>query len=152
MQVTLLWKSPLVLSLVLCSVQRSHQRAVFGPDSGKTASQEKDLGSESQVAQSCPTLCNPMDCSLPGSSVRGIFQARLLEWVAISFSRRIWKVRPYLWQHYPIQVCFTLSKIFAAKTAIFKLVGKTGIWLFTYQKLFKKFLPKGHKSISTEYP
>ena len=41
----------------------------------------------SEVAQSCPTLCDPMDCSLPGSSVHGIFQARVLEWVAISFSR-----------------------------------------------------------------
>ena len=38
-------------------------------------------------AQSCPTLCNPMDCSPPGSSVHGILQARVLEWVAISFSR-----------------------------------------------------------------
>ena len=36
--------------------------------------------------QSCPTLSDPMDCSLPGSSVHGIFQARVLEWVAISFS------------------------------------------------------------------
>ena len=43
--------------------------------------------SESDVAQSCPTLCDPMDCSLPRSSVHGIFQARVLEWVAISFSR-----------------------------------------------------------------
>ena len=43
--------------------------------------------SESEVAQSCPTLCDPMDCSPPGSSVRGILQARILEWVAISFSR-----------------------------------------------------------------
>ena len=42
--------------------------------------------SESEVTQSCPTLCNPMDCSLSGSSVHGIFQARVLEWVAISFS------------------------------------------------------------------
>ena len=42
----------------------------------------------SEVAQSCPTLCDPTDCSLPGSSVHGIFQARILEWVAISFSRR----------------------------------------------------------------
>ena len=41
---------------------------------------------ESEVAQSCPTLCDPMDCSLPGSSVCGIFQARVLEWVAIAFS------------------------------------------------------------------
>ena len=38
--------------------------------------------------QSCPTLCNPMDCSLPGFSVHGILQARTLEWVAISFSNR----------------------------------------------------------------
>ena len=38
----------------------------------------------SEVAQSCPTLCNPMDCSLPGSSIHGIFQAKILEWVAIS--------------------------------------------------------------------
>ena len=45
------------------------------------------LTNEIEVAQSCPTLCNPMDCSLPGFSVHGIFQARVLEWVAISFSR-----------------------------------------------------------------
>ena len=43
--------------------------------------------SESEVAQSCLTLCDPMDCSLPGSSIHGIFQARVLEWVAISFFR-----------------------------------------------------------------
>ena len=42
--------------------------------------------SESEVAQSCPTLSDPMDCSLPGSSVHGIFQARVLEWGAIAFS------------------------------------------------------------------
>ena len=41
----------------------------------------------SSVAQSCLTLCNPMDCSPPGFSVHGIFQARILEWVAISYSR-----------------------------------------------------------------
>ena len=39
------------------------------------------------VAQSCPTLCDPMDCSLPGSAVHGILQARILEWFAISFFR-----------------------------------------------------------------
>jgi len=43
--------------------------------------------SESEVAQSCPTLWDPIDCNLPGSSVHGIFQARILEWVSISFSR-----------------------------------------------------------------
>ena len=42
--------------------------------------------SENEVTQSCPTLNNPMDCSLPGSSIHGIFQARVLEWGAIAFS------------------------------------------------------------------
>ena len=41
---------------------------------------------QSEIAQSCPTLSDPMDCSLPGSSTHGIFQARVLEWVAVAFS------------------------------------------------------------------
>ena len=49
--------------------------------------------SESEVAQSCPTLCDPIDCSLPGFFIHGIFQARVLEWVAIAFSAS----RPYHW-------------------------------------------------------
>ena len=44
------------------------------------------MKSESEVAQSCPTLSDPVDCSLPGSSIHGIFQARVLEWGAIAFS------------------------------------------------------------------
>ena len=44
-------------------------------------------GKESEVAQLCPTFLDPRDCSLPGSSVHGIFQARVLEWVATAFSR-----------------------------------------------------------------
>ena len=47
--------------------------------------------SESEVAKSCPTLRDPMDCSPPGSSIHGIFQARILEWVAIVFSERRYK-------------------------------------------------------------
>ena len=46
----------------------------------------------SEVAQACPILCDPMDCSLPGSSVHRIFQARVLAWVVISFSRHASKV------------------------------------------------------------
>jgi len=42
--------------------------------------------SENEVAQSCPTLRDPMDCSLPGSSVHGIFQAKVLEWSAIVYA------------------------------------------------------------------
>ena len=48
---------------------------------------QDSVKSKSKVAQSCLTLCNPVDCSLQGSSVHGIFQARVLEWVATSFSR-----------------------------------------------------------------
>ena len=51
------------------------------------ATREAPVKCESEVAQSCPSLCDPMDCSLPHSSIHGIFQARVLEWVAISFSR-----------------------------------------------------------------
>ena len=50
--------------------------------------------SESEVAQSCPTLRDSMDCSLPGSSIHGIFQARVLEWGAIAFSDT------HLYRHY----------------------------------------------------
>ena len=48
-----------------------------------TTFKERLSESESEVAQSCPTLRNPMDCSPPGSSIRGILQARILEWIAI---------------------------------------------------------------------
>ena len=47
-----------------------------------------EVKGESEVAQSCLTLRDPMDCSLPGSSVHGIFQARVLEWGAIAFSEK----------------------------------------------------------------
>ena len=49
------------------------------------------------VAQLCPTLCDPMDCSPPGSSVHGILQARILEWVAISSSRESSQPRDWIW-------------------------------------------------------
>ena len=58
--------------------------------------------SESEVAQSCPTLCNLMDCSLPGSSVHGVFQGRVLEWFAISFSRGSSQPKDRTWC--PLQV------------------------------------------------
>ena len=52
---------------------------------------------QSEVSQLCPTLCDPMDCSLPCSSIHGIFQARVLEWVAISFSRGSSWPRDWTW-------------------------------------------------------
>ena len=53
--------------------------------------------SEREVAQSCLTLSDSMDCSLPGSSVRGIFQARVLEWGAIAFSNPKYKLAENLY-------------------------------------------------------
>ena len=57
--------------------------------------------SESEVAQSCPTPSDPMDCSLPGSSIHGIFQARVLEWVAIAFSRNCTKMKYFNFSNCP---------------------------------------------------
>ena len=50
-------------------------------------SEFEEVSEWSEVTQSCPTLCHPVDCSPPGSPIHGILQARILEWVAISFSR-----------------------------------------------------------------
>ena len=68
--------------------------------------------SESEVAQSCPTLSDPMDCSLPGSSIHGIFQARVLEWGAIAFSD-VSRLPLSLFQHY--QVIQTILLIISMK-------------------------------------
>ena len=54
----------------------------------RTSSNEKYTGAAAKSLQSCPTLCDPMDCSLPGFSIHGILQARTLEWVAIKYTRR----------------------------------------------------------------
>ena len=56
-------------------------------DLDKSMPKRRERKRENDVTQSCPTLCDPKDRSLPGSSTHGIFQARVLEWVAISFSR-----------------------------------------------------------------
>ena len=63
----------------------------------------------SEVAQSCPTLGNPMDCSLPGSSIHGIFQARVLEWGAIAFSRRSSRPRDWTRLQHCRQTLYHLS-------------------------------------------
>ena len=66
------------------------------------------MKSESEVAQSCLALCDPMDCSLPGSTIHGIFQARILEWVAISFSRKSSHPRKWTWVSHIVGRCFTI--------------------------------------------
>ena len=67
--------------------------------------------SESEVAQSCPTLRDPMDCSPPGSSIHGIFQARVLEWGAIAFSTHV----------YPVPTKFSVPCIMKVKVLVTQL-------------------------------
>ena len=60
------------------------------------------------VAQLCPTFCDPTDCSPPGSSVHGILQARILEWVAISFSRDSSQLKDQTWVSHTAGRFFTI--------------------------------------------
>ena len=90
-------------SLQSCPTVRSHRwqptrlrRSWDSPDKNTGVGchvlvQCMKVKSESEVAQSCPTLSDPMDCSPPGSSIHGIFQARVLEWGAIAFSRQMYE-------------------------------------------------------------
>ena len=66
--------------------------------------------SESLVTQLCPTFCDPMDCRLPGSSFHGLFQAGVLEWVAISFSRGSRRHRDQTWVSHIVGRHFTTCK------------------------------------------
>ena len=80
-----------------------------------------NLSEWSEVAQSCPTLCDPIDCSLPGSSIHGIFQARILEWVAISFSRRSSQPRDWTWVSHIVGRCFTETLLCQQRSVYSKL-------------------------------
>ena len=66
---------------------------------------------EGEVSQSCPTLCGPVDCSLPGSSVHGILQARILEWLAISFSRGSSQPRDRTWVSCVAYITFPVCRL-----------------------------------------
>ena len=78
------------------------------------------LKSESEVAQLCPTLSDPMDCSLPGFSVHGIFQARVLEWGAIAFSNSLeylaTKFKIYLSKHGRVTEQYSILSYFILST------------------------------------
>ena len=84
--------------------------------------------SESEVAQWCLTLCDPMDCSPPGSSIHGIFQARVLEWGAIAFSKKLLLLSLiffYLLQSFPI----TQSLCRHSSNLINSILNMTQEWL-----------------------
>ena len=81
-----LWTSGASCSLASLPL-RIHNPLLFCPELSLISSRIPEGFRVSEVAQSCLTLCDPMDCSIPVSSTHGIFQARVLEWIAISFSR-----------------------------------------------------------------
>ena len=92
--------------------------------------------SESEVAQSCPTLSDPKDCSLPGSSIHGIFQARILEWGAIAFSHNVYPSPKKLWKW---QVLLT----FVATCCNLQLAtcwGFEGIWTLLHCRVHCVYL------------
>ena len=72
---------------------------------------QREREREREVAQSCPTLCDLMDCSLPGSSVHGIFQARVLEWIAVPFSKESSRPRDRTWVSHIVDRCCTVCDL-----------------------------------------
>ena len=103
------------------------------------------------VKVKCPTLCNPINCSLPGSSVHGIFQARVLEWVAISFSRGSSQPRDQTQVSCIIGRCFTVSAtrevipylLFPVRSLHFFLTT-----LLTEQsRVISRFIPTHHLTV-----
>ena len=83
--------------------------------------------SESEVTQLCLTLSNPMDCSLPGSSIHGIFQARVLEWVAIPFSSQVIYIYLNLWSCLQAENCLMILWLLRIIILIIKLKQYTGV-------------------------
>ena len=89
--------------------------------------QSMKVKSESEVAQSCPTLSNTMDYSLPGSSIHGISQARVLEWGAIAFSEEVWRrCQNYWWD---FQWAFNSCKS-EARVSLFLYLYKMKLTMF----------------------
>ena len=93
--------------------------------------------SESEVAQLCLTLSNPMDCSLPGSSVHGIFQARVLEWGAIAFSGFSW-----LAASKSLNLSFFLILLFLYKFTV--LIKKPEVLTTLFELLVTVLIPRIH--------
>ena len=103
--------------------------------------------SESEVAQLCPTLSNPMDCSLPGSSIHGIFLAGVLEWGAIAFSEERARKLFFLTRKETERTyCFTTvgDQTCSLLESLLKVVCKSFIFIFFWPEL-KKFTYKEGK-------
>ena len=97
--------------------------------------------SESEVAQSCQTLCDAMDCSLPGSSVHGISQARVLEWGAIAFSNQS-GLLPYNFvscSQAPVDPTTLMASCPPSVDSVFQAALRYGISILKKKYFYKKF-------------
>ena len=97
------------------------------------------FGKVREIAQLCLTLCNLMDCSLPGSSVHGIFQARILEWVSISFSRGSSLSRDWTWVSCTAGRFFTVWAIREANSKQKRLLAECSDSFFASRKWQAEF-------------
>ena len=93
-----------------------------------------------KVIQSCPTPSNPMDCSLPGSSVHGIFQARVLEWGAIAFSNSVWEF-PFFHIldntcYFLLLLCFLMASLTGMRWYFFMVLIFTSLMISDVEHLF----------------
>ena len=90
-----------------------------------------------KLLQSCPTLCDPMDCSPPGSSVQGILQARTLEWVAMPFSRGSSRPRD--------RTCVSCSSCIAGRFFIAEPLENICVCIYIYTHIYTKLLKLSDK-------
>ena len=112
----------------------------------------RKVKSQSEVAQSCLTLSNPMDCSLPGSSIYGIFQARVLEWGAIAFSIQglyVTSIPMKLYYSLNMTCMFPVLHLYLQHS--FCLACLPHLHLFTYSKYYRTSLMCKALCISRDY-
>ena len=95
--------------------------------------------SESEVTQLCPTLSNPMDCSLPGSSIHGIFQARVLEWGVIAFSKEISSLSHYIAFLYFFALITEEGSLISPRYSLELCIQMLMSFLFSFAFLFSSF-------------
>ena len=106
----------------------------------------------SEVTQSCPTLRDPTDCSLPGSSVHGIFQAGILECVAISFSRGTFRPRDWTWVSLTVGRRFTIwvtREALNSNMALLIATSEFFLWLLPGNRVFADVIKDTNKLTRT---
>ena len=105
----------------------------------------------SEVAQSCQTLCDPMDCSPPGFSIHGILQARILDWVTISFSRGSSRPRDRTHVSHVGSRCFTLWKGNPRKRVLYVCMWLIHFAVQEKQNIVKQLYSNKKKNLSSEF-